>query len=133
MCAISRWYGRLFVFSFALAITPAVARDTLQVATYIEYDGGIIELHETQIDQLVGIPGALAAFEDKFLIDKTNVKLLKPGDTIVRVWQRDGDEWIIIHFEELGTTKRFHRSEIKIKVVDRPWIDEAALPELAPS
>ncbi len=116
-----------------LATSPVFAGDTLRVATYIEYEGRVIELHETQIDQLVGIPGALAAFEDRVLIDKDNVDSLEPGDTIVRVWQRDGDEWIIIHFEERGTTTRFRRSEVKAKIVDRPWMDEEDSLEISPS
>jgi len=124
---------RTLGFVAALACSAAFANDTLQVATYIEFEGRVIELCETQIDKLVGIPGALAAFEDKELIDKYNVDRMPIEDTIVRAWKRDGDDWIVIYFEERGIAKRFRSSEIKIKIVDRPWIDEAAPSELAPS
>ena len=117
----------------ALPIPWAQAQDTLVVATYVEYQGRIIELAETLIDELVGIPGAMMALDDAFLPEGNNIARLNHDDTVVRAWKWEGDDAIVIYFKEQKRFVRFHRDEVKVRTVDRPWIGPPAPPaELRP-
>lgn len=118
------------VFALLLAlITPYVlADDTLAVATYIEQQGRVIELAETPIDQLIGVKGALLALDVPELAERHNQG--RDDDTVVRYWMPEGDEWVRVYFKERRESKRFHRDDVKTRIVDRPWISAPAAPFL---
>lgn len=119
----------LVALLLTLSSGPAPAYDTLVVVTYVEYRGRVIELAETLIDQLIGIPGAMLALDDAFLPDGDNLAHLNHADTIVRAWKRDGDDAILIFFREQEDFIRFPADAIKVRVIDRPWIEPQPTPD----
>lgn len=104
----------------ALAFLPAFADE--QAVTYLEHEGRVIELTAVEFDLATGIPGAMMAVESDELASRENYGRLNNSDMAVRAWVREG-EWCVIHYIPEGTVKRFPLSEIKTRLIDRPWIE----------
>ena len=115
---------------FAILLHSPIACADEQVVTYLEYNGKVIELFEIVVDQLFKVPaGSMAAYQMPELLTVESRNRIDEEDQILRTWRRDGDDWIVIDFSELKTSKRFHKSEIKTIFSDRPWTNKPSTTE----
>jgi hypothetical protein len=109
---------RLIVLWLALAFGPTFAEE--QVVTYIFADGRYIELTDSEYFGKTSVTGALMAVDAKVFATTENYSRFDNSDFAVRPWVRNG-EWIEIHYLDRGIVRRFHSSEVKSFIVDRPW------------
>ena len=52
-----------------------------------------------------------------------NIDGFDHDDTILREWKRDGDDAIRIFFREDARFIRFPMDRVKVRVIERPWMD----------
>lgn len=109
---------RLIVIWLALAFGPTFAEE--QVVTYIFTEGRYIELTDCEYPGRTSASGVLMAVDAKDFATTENHSRLDNSDVAVRPWVRSG-EWIEIHYIDRGIVRRFHSSEVKSLIVDRPW------------
>jgi hypothetical protein len=120
---------RLIVLWLALAFGPTFAEE--QVVTYIFTEGRYIELTDCSYPGRTSVSGALMAVDAKDFTTTENFTSLDNSDVAVRPWVRSG-EWIEIHYIYRGAVRRFHSSEVKSLIVDRPWKVEPTEVSLTP-
>ena len=118
---------KLLAIIAVAVLNPAFAATA--VVTYIENDGRVIELCENKVDQFYGNEGSMMAVESREIITGESRQRIDVEDDILRWWKKDGDEWIVIYFKETKTEKRFHSSDVKMIIVDRPWYSNPTIPE----
>lgn len=111
---------KAIVLVLSLAFVPAFADE--QVVTFIETGGRLIELTNYLLWGS-GIKGAMMAIDAKDMATKENYNRLDNSDVVVRPWVRDGD-FIVIHYLESDTQRRFDGSDVKTILLDRPWISD---------
>ncbi len=117
------WHALVAALFLALSAGPIRADDPLVVVTYIEYQGRIIELTDFPMDELSILPGVLLAIDSTGIPEASNIDGFDHSDMILREWKRDGDEAIRIFFREDARFIRFPMDRVKVRVIERPWMD----------
>ena len=117
------WLTLVAVLFLALSTGPVRADDPLVVLTYIEYEGRIIELTDISMDELSIFSGVLLAVDSTSVREAGNLEGIADSDAILREWKRDGDDAIRIFFREDARFIRFPMDRVKVRVIERPWMD----------
>ena len=119
----------LVALLLTLSSGPVRAYDTLVVVTYVEYQGRTIELTEFRMDEFSMLSGVMLAFDNRCLPEANTIVGFDHDATIWREWKRDGDDAILIFFREREDFIRFPADAIKVRVIDRPWIEPQPTPD----
>ena len=111
---------RFLVVVAALATMPARAED--QVATYVEYNGKVIELVDAISPLYEGMGKVIhTAFEADDLVTPANLDKMYDSLQLIG-WRRDG-ETLTIYFDRKRTVQ-LPASAMKARIVDRLSDDE---------
>lgn len=117
------WLAFVAALLLAISAGPARADDPLVVLTYVEYQGRIIELTDISMDEVSILSGVLLAIDNTGVPEASNIDGFDHDDTILREWKRDGDDAIRIFFREDARFIRFPMDRVKVRVIERPWMD----------